>query len=259
MDEVEQLRQRIQELEAELAKVHEGNKAGVIELRRLLVPMKGFVRTLLDDEKEEWYTREDRREFYQIIEENVDRLKSLLKDVENGSFTPTSDSAGLEMHWQDVDVRQVIESVVEIQRQRTDKHQLVIDFEPEQIVVESDPEKLTNILHNLINNAIKYSPIESEVRIIARLEPTDEVYPSGALLMAVQDQGIGLSQEKLQTVLRWNCRPVPGCGGIGLMLVRCLTEAHHGTVWAESAGEGKGSTFSIRIPMKQPKGETFVK
>jgi signal transduction histidine kinase len=230
------------------------------ELRTPLTPMKGFVSTLLQDENEDWYTREDRREFYTIIEDNVDRLGRLINDLLNVSRIEKMGAAGIEMNWEEnVDVRKVTESVAGTQRGRTEKHQLVIDFVPEQIFVETDADKIQNILHNIINNAIKYSPDGGEVRIIGRLEPPSAEFPTGSLLMRVKDSGLGISKEDLPKIgekfNRSSNKQARGAGGtgIGLFLTTNLVKAHHGVMWPESDGRGKGSTFSFRIPVKQPK------
>jgi signal transduction histidine kinase len=233
------------------------------ELRTPLTPMKGFVSTLLQDENEEWYTREDRREFYTIIEDNVDRLGRLINDLLNVSRIERMGAAGIEMNWEEnVDVRKVTESVAGTQRGRTEKHKLIIDFEPEQIFVETDPDKIQNILHNIINNAIKYSPDGGEVRIIGRLEPPSEEFPTGSLLMRVKDTGLGISKEDLPKIgekfNRSSNKQATRAGGtgIGLFLTTNLVKAHHGVMWPESEGRGKGSTFNFRIPVKQPKSPT---
>jgi PAS domain S-box-containing protein len=229
------------------------------ELRTPLTPMKGFVSTLLQDENEEWYTRDDRREFYTIIEENVDRLGRLINDLLNVSRIERMGAAGIEMNWEDnVDVRKVTESVAGMQRGRTEKHQLVIDFDPEQIFVETDPDKMQNILHNIINNAIKYSPDGGEVLISGRQEPPSEEFPTGSLLMRVKDSGLGISKEDLPKIGEKFNRSTnsnatrAGGTGIGLFLTINLVRAHGGVMWPESEGRGKGSTFSFRIPLKQP-------
>ncbi len=230
------------------------------ELRTPLTPMKGFVRTLLDDENEEWYTREDRREFYQIIEENVDRLGRLINDLLNVSRIERMGAAGIEMNWEEnVDLREAAEEVVSTQRGRSDKHTLVIDFEPEHIYAETDPDKIQNILQNFVSNAIKYSPDGGEVRIIGRLEPANDEFPQGSVVLGVKDQGLGIPEAALKKLgekfFRVNHRHPTGSRvsgtGIGLFLVKNLIQRHHGTMWVEST-VGKGSTFWFRIPVKQP-------
>jgi two-component system phosphate regulon sensor histidine kinase PhoR len=226
------------------------------ELRTPLTPMKGFVRTLLDDENEEWYNREDRREFYTIIEENVDRLSRLINDLLNVSRIEKG--AGIDFNWQEVDLRKATEAVVNIQQRRTDKHTLVLDFAPERMTVETDPDIIQNILQNLVSNAIKYSPEGGEVRIIARLEPADEEHPA-MVLVGVKDQGLGIPEAYLKKLgqkfgtIRDKDRVTIGGTGIGLYLVKNLVAAHQGVMWPESEGPGKGSTFWFRIPAHQPK------
>ncbi len=227
------------------------------ELRTPLTPMKGFVRTLLDDENEEWYDRENRREFYSIIETNVDRLSRLINDLLNVSRIERG--AGIEMNWQDVEIRKAAESVVDIQKGRTDRHTLVIDFDPAEIVAESDPDIIQNILQNFVSNAIKYSE-GGEVRVIGRMQEPSEEYPDGAVLLGVKDQGIGLSPAEIKKVgekfFRSDNKKARSAGGtgIGLFLVKSLIAAHHGTMWVESE-VGKGSTFWFKFPIKQPVAE----
>ncbi len=222
------------------------------ELRTPLTPMKGFVRTLLDDENEEWYTRDDRREFYGIIETNVDRLSRLINDLLNVSRIERG--AGLQMNFDEVNLRKATEEVVDTQKGMTDRHTLVIDFEPETIVAETDADKFQNILQNLVSNAIKYSP-GGEVRVIGRTEPATH-----SVLIGVKDQGTGISeaaQKKLFTKFyRVHNQATARVGGtgIGLYLVKHLVEAHKGHIWVESE-PNKGSTFWFRIPAKQPKDD----
>ena len=230
------------------------------ELRTPLTPMKGFVRTLLDDENEEWYTLKDRREFYTIIDENVDRLSRLINDLLNVSRIERMGVAGVEMNWGMVGLRKATEDVLATQRGRTDKHTFVIDFVPEDIELESDPDKIQNILQNFVSNAIKYSP-GGEIRIIARLKPADEEFPTGSVLIGVQDHGMGMSQkdvkkigDKFHRADNAGTRKAGGTG-IGLYLVKALIAAHKGTMNVESELE-KGSTFWIRLPLQQPKEET---
>jgi PAS domain S-box-containing protein len=228
------------------------------ELRTPLTPMKGFVRTLLDDENEEWYTLKDRREFYTIIDENVDRLSRLINDLLNVSRIERMGVAGVEMNWGMVGLRKATEEVLATQRGRTDKHTFVIDFVPEDIEFESDPDKIQNILQNFVSNAIKYAPDGGEVRIIARLKPADDEFPYDSVLIGVKDQGMGIPEsalkklgEKFYRVNNSGTRKAGGTG-IGLYLVRALIAAHNGTMNVESEME-KGSTFWIRLPLHQPK------
>ncbi len=226
------------------------------ELRTPLTPMKGFIRTLLDDENEEWYMREDRREFYTIIDENVDRLSRLINDLLNVSRIERG--AGLEFNWAEVDLQKSVEDALTMQKGRTDKHQFVVDFEPEHIIAETDPDLFQNVLHNLLSNAIKYAPDGGEVRVIGRIEPATDEQPE-MIRVGIKDQGLGLSETELKRVGRLFERARSARGkqgtGIGLYLVTAIAKGHHGKLMPESDGHGKGSTFWFRFPRKQPVAE----
>jgi len=225
------------------------------ELRTPLTPLKGFVSTLLDDEKEEWYDRETRREFYTIIDENVDRLSRLVNDLLGVSRIERLGVGGIEMNWEpNVGIRKVAEEVLRTQRGRTDKHTFVLDFEPEDIEIEADREKFQNILQNFVSNAIKYSPKGGEIRIIARLKPADADFPYSSVWIGIKDPGMGIDLNRLKRMGKAFCdvrssgRPKASDTGIGLYLVKALIAAHHGVMTVDSE-LGKGSTFGIRLPL----------
>ncbi len=226
------------------------------ELRTPLTPMKGFVRTLLDDENEEWYMKDDRREFYTIIDENVDRLGRLIDDLLNVSRIERMGAAGLEMNWSpDVDLRQSVEDVAAMQRGRTEKHNIIVDFDPEILTAETDPDKIQNVLHNLLSNAIKYAPDGGEIRLTGRIEPATDEEPE-MVLLGVKDQGLGMTKEQVKKVgekfYRTEQTQSIGGTGIGLFLVTAIAKRHNGKIIPESEGLGKGSTFWFRFPRKQP-------
>ncbi|MCW3052710.1 MAG: sensor signal transduction histidine kinase [Chthonomonadales bacterium] len=223
------------------------------ELCTPFTPIKGFVQTLLQDENEEWYDLATRREFYTIIDENIDRLSRLIHDLLNPvPFGPCGSE--VEMNWEpNVGLRKLAEDVLEIYQGRTDKHTIILDFEPEEIVFKSDPDRLQMILHNFVSNAIKYSPEGGEVRIIARIKPAEEEFPLVSVLIGVRDQGIGMSREFQQRIGEKPLltddenRQKIGGTGIGLYLVKHLVSLHHGVMKVESE-LGKGSTFWVRLP-----------
>ena len=260
MDELEILQQRVQQLEKELMESRQLRSCDLDQLRAPLVPLKGFVRTLLNDENEEWYTREDRREFYTILDENVDRL---YRGIQNLPGSADVEKPRFVMNWQaDADVRQIAERVVALHQQQTNKHIVVLDFEPPQILVEADPSQLEVVLDNLIGSAIKYSPDGGEVRVCARLEAPTKEWPFETLLVQVKDQGLGLSKQEMSHFgaklgdRRGKPKALPPKRpATGVFAVRLAIEAHQGALWFESEGKGKGTTFNVRIPVNQPEGE----
>jgi two-component system, OmpR family, sensor histidine kinase VicK len=104
------------------------------------------------------------------------------------------------------------------------------------------------VIQNLLSNAIKYSPDGGRVILAARCERHE-------LVVSVQDQGLGMPAGELDRIFdrfhRVGGEVTRSIGGTGLGLAICkgLVEAHGGQIWAESEGEGKGSTFSFTLPL----------
>jgi histidine kinase len=100
---------------------------------------------------------------------------------------------------------------------------------------------------NLLNNAIRFSPEKSEITLGA-------VSQGSQVLVWVQDQGLGISADKLQKVFEEFYQVEPpntrhyGGLGIGLTIAKGIIEAQGGKVWAESEGNGRGSTFKVMLP-----------
>ncbi len=215
------------------------------ELRTPLTSIKGFIATLLED-REGYFDAETRYEFYQIIDQETDRLRRLIEDLLN--LSRIERGVALQPHWQRVDLSKVIERVLSIQRSYTDKHQLISDIPEDLPPIVADEDKIDGILTNLVNNAIKYSPNGGEVRVRA-------VREDNSILISVQDQGIGIPKDKLTKIFekfeRIDTKETRAAGGtgIGLYLVKHLVELHEGQIWAESEGVGKGATFYVRIPI----------
>jgi len=224
------------------------------ELRTPMTPIKGFISMLAQDEFDS-FTFEERKEYYQIIEQNVDRLNRLINDLLN--VTRIERGIALQLFWEEVNLCELAESVFEVQRgmTNTERHPLVVDAQPSPLWATVGRDQIEQILQNLVSNAIKYSPEGGEVRIIIREEPE-----TGTILIGVKDHGTGIpesAQSKLfKPYLRIHNPKTAGVKGtgVGLFLVKNLVEAHHGTIWVESK-VGKGTTFWFRIP-KTPPDET---
>ncbi len=150
-------------------------------------------------------------------------------------------------------LRTAIESAVETSRPGVEagRHQLDIDLPAEEIQVDADFTRLAQAVANLLNNAAKYTPAGGHILLQVRRDGDDAV-------IRVQDNGVGIPPEMLERVFQLFAQVgrtidrSQGGLGIGLSLVRSLVELHGGSVTADSAGAGQGSTFTIRVPCLAP-------
>jgi PAS domain S-box-containing protein len=149
-----------------------------------------------------------------------------------------------------VDLKHVLSGAVETSLPLIEaaQHQLEVDIPDDPLPIIADLTRIAQVVANLLNNAAKYTPAGGHIRLSARREG------SGAVI-TVTDSGVGIPEESLATVFDMfsqvgrNLDRSQGGLGIGLSLVRRLVEMHGGTVVAMSAGAGKGSTFTVRLPL----------
>jgi two-component system phosphate regulon sensor histidine kinase PhoR len=225
------------------------------ELRTPLTSIKGFVSTLLQD-TEGFYDNDTRLEFYGIIDTECDRLRRLIDDLLNVSRIESGKA--MELNIRDVEVRKLVENVTTIQNGSTYKrpnHTIAWEIEPNvPELVQADDDKLAQIFHNVIGNALKYSPRGGEVKVTGKMM-SDEL-----IQFAISDQGMGIPAEHLPRMFERfhrvdnrDTREIGGTG-IGLYLVKAFVEAHHGRIWLESE-YGKGTTFFFSLPVTQPEDD----
>lgn len=216
------------------------------ELRTPLTAIKGFSSTLLEGLDADLYTKEDQREFLGIVVTECDRLRRLIDDLLNTARIEGNES--LKPSYTRFPILPMLEKSVAVQQQASTKHHVVLKIHNElPATIIGDEDKLDQILMNLLNNAIKYSPNGGDVTVHAKNE-------GATLLIGVEDQGLGIPKEHLTKVFEKfhrvnneDNRKIYGTG-LGLFLVHHLvTQVHLGEIWAESE-VGKGSTFWFRIP-----------
>ena len=143
----------------------------------------------------------------------------------------------------------IVAMAVEISQPLIDAqgHSLRVQLPPEPLILEADVTRMAQVLSNLLNNASKYTPQAGAITLRAT-EDGDHVR------LSVSDNGIGIVEESLETIFEIFSRlgDVASRGqnglGIGLSLVRHLTQLHGGTATAYSDGPGRGSTFVVRLP-----------
>ncbi len=162
--------------------------------------------------------------------------------------------AGVGLQLQLVSVLDIIDEVAKRWQPHAERKHITLKTEiaPDTPpLIEADPVLLDRALHNLVDNAIKYTPSGGTVVILGQAEGHNKV------LLGVQDSGVGISPidqprlfEKFFRITRRDAPREKG-SGLGLAIVKSIVERHHGRVWVESQ-LGEGSTFFIELPLRQP-------
>lgn len=187
-----------------------------------------------------------------MMSRQVDHMVHLIDDLLDMARI---DSGKIELRIEALDLRSVIASAVESSMPTIEvgRHQLELAVSDEPFILNADATRLAQVLSNLLTNAAKYTPERGRIRLLAYRE-------SGEVVISVSDTGIGIPPEALESIFDMFTQVRPGLGrtqgglGIGLSLVRRLVAMHGGSVTAASAGEGHGSTFTIRLPLLDDAG-----
>jgi len=243
-DEIAQLATRFNQMAAQLEQVEVMRRQLIgdvtHELRTPLTSIKGYMEGLVDG------VLQATPETFDQIHREADRLSRLVDDLQELS--------SVEAKAYSLDIRPaalsnlVQTTVIRLSPQATAKSitlqsRLPADLPP----IQADEDRVTQVLVNLVANAIQYTPEHGKVTIsAARL--ADEVH------ISVADSGIGIPPEHLANLFtrfyrvdKSRARNAGGGSGIGLTIAKHLVEAHGGRIWAESKGDGQGSTFTFSL------------
>src|SRR5688572_4262565 len=214
------------------------------ELRNPLAPIRNAVRILdspAADERQRKWGRE-------VIARQVQRMSLLLDDLLDVSRITRGQ---LELKKDYVDLKAVVGVAVETARPLIDakRHQLEVRLPTENIRLEADPLRLSQVIGNLLTNAAKYTDPEGRIELDARITNAE-------LQIAIRDSGIGLPEEVIPGLFTMFSQVnsaidrAEGGLGIGLALVKGLLELHGGRVEVRSEGLGRGSEFIVHLPHK---------
>jgi PAS domain S-box-containing protein len=213
------------------------------ELRTPLTSIYGFAETLLRGDVD--FSEAERGTFLSYIASESERLIRIADDLLNVARLETG---MLGLNVTSTDVGDVIEDVVTRLREQVDgRHTFAVDVHRGDLAVRADPDKLRQVLANLVDNAVKFSPAGGQITVSARRRTdTAEV--------RVIDEGVGIARADQQRIFTKFYRAgaaadagVQGAG-LGLFLVRGLLAAMGGRIWVESK-EGEGSSFVFELPI----------
>jgi PAS domain S-box-containing protein len=213
------------------------------ELRTPLTSIYGFAETLLRADVA--FGDEERGTFLRYIASESERLTTIVDALLNVARLDTGDLA---VHLVPVDVRPVVSSVVEDVEGTimANGHRLEVDLPAEPLDAQADADKLRQILSQLVDNALRYSPGGGTVRITGRRRDS-------GIELTVVDEGIGIPQSERERIFRKfyrgeaAARDGRGGTGLGLFIAHGLVSAMGGRIWVDSR-EGEGSTFAFELP-----------
>ncbi len=212
------------------------------ELRTPLTAIKGSMEGLMDG------VLPAAPETFQQIHQEADRLARLVDDLQELSRV---EARAYELNIRALDISVIVQTVVKRLSSQSESKQISMnvymasDLPP----VLADEDRLAQVLTNLIGNAVQYTPKGGKITISTKRS-------DGEIQISIRDTGNGIPPEHLGHIFnrfyrvdKSRSRQGGGGSGIGLTIAHALVEAHGGRIWAESAGEGQGSTFTFTLPI----------
>ena len=243
------------ELQESLARMTELNRlkddfVAVVshELRTPLTSVQGYIKTLLQLSSE--LEEEQRRSFLEAADRQSERLRRLIEQL---LVVSRLESHVEPLVWQRVSISRVTAHVVDELRSRAHGHTFDVRFPEELPEVETDEAKLHQILSNLVENALKYSPPDTRITIGAAVEPR-------AVVLSVTDEGGGIPPEASERVFERfyqvdsSHTRRQGGTGLGLYICRRMAEAIGARIWLARSDAG-GSEFRLSVPERRAGGD----
>jgi len=216
------------------------------ELRTPLTVIKGSMEGLLDG------VLEPNADTFNQVYKDAMRLQRLVEDLQELSQVEASQFT---LHFKNVSLAEVVHEAADslsLSFQNKDV-QLNVDLGANPIEISADRDRLIQVLRNLLENALRFTPAGGHVDISASGNQHE-------VLITVSDNGIGIDADDLPHLFERfyradssRTRMNGGGSGIGLTICKTLVEAHGGRIWVESGGRDKGSTFSFTLPKKSEK------
>jgi PAS domain S-box-containing protein len=240
-------RLRLAEAEAAVRARDEILSIAAHELRTPVTAIKGFADLAIREIEAGTRSTPRQERFFRRIADGSRQLAALVEDLLDVSRIRLG---RLPLRPQPLDLAELVREAAERHREQAgEAHDLTLDLPDGPCSVEADRGRLEQVVANLLENAVKYSPAGGQVRLSVRSV-------EGGGLLVVRDQGIGLPPGAAEAIFEPFGRApnaaesgLPGLG-LGLHISRGIVERHGGRIWAESAGVGCGTTVSVWLPAR---------
>ncbi len=223
------------------------------DLRTPLTSIKAAITAIIDDADVNGETfkldHEGRREFFEVINEETDRLNRF---IENMVELARVEAGALRLRRRWSDANEIIGAALTRAEKILKNHRIVLETERELPSVQVDARALAEVVYTLLDNAQKYSPADSSIKISARRARDETVE------IAVTDQGAGVPSEMRERVFEKFFRVSPdneddiaatGGLGLGLAVARGIIESHNGRIWIEPGENDQGTRVAFVVPI----------
>jgi signal transduction histidine kinase len=211
------------------------------ELKSPLSSIQGALDIAVEHVRSPSGDRDKALEYLQMIQQNADRLEGFVGNLLHVAKTEEGITT---IHKTKVDLSTLTRKTLEAARPQIDKKGLLVKLQLEDsVVINADEPKIEQVLSNLITNAIKYSDNGSLELLLNR--------NNRQVQFSISDEGRGIAKKNLERIFErfFQVNESSKGASIGLAIAKAWVEAHGGKIWAESEGEGKGTTVKFRLPI----------
>jgi two-component system, OmpR family, sensor histidine kinase VicK len=219
------------------------------ELRTPIQPILGLTEILLSNKRIDRAAQEEK---LNVIARNAKRLKLLTDDILD---VTKIEGQALQLKKELINVNHIISNTVEkIKNQmgHDENVELVVNSPDHNVIfVEADKARITQVISNLLNNAIKFTKIGTVFISISIEEIKQDNNLQKFLVVTVKDTGTGIESEMLPRLFeKFASKSCKGTG-LGLFICKSIVEAHGGRIWAQNNSNGKGATFTFSLPITE--------
>jgi len=217
------------------------------ELRTPLTSILGFSEVLLNQNN---IPAEEKTEFLGYINTQSKALSKIIDDLLD--ISRIESGRGFSINKEPCNPLEITKKVISYHKKQSPKHQFEVMFPKRPVKIIADIDKIGQVVKNLIDNAVKYSPDGGTIKVRGKI--AGDQYQ-----ISVEDQGIGMTQEQVEKIFDKFYRAKDACfiskgTGLGMSIVKHIVESHGGNVWVDSE-HGKGTTVHFAVPIGEEIGK----